>query len=56
MKINQAQAQMTDKEFVDFAIKNKYPYRMTYTGDDVTGSVWSKNYGREYNFKYRVNN
>lgn len=55
MNIQQAYNTMTQKQFVDWAIKNDYPYFIAIEGNREYGSISPKNgKGRVYKFDYKV--
>lgn len=55
MNIKQAYAQMSQKEFVDWALKNKYPYFIKIWGNRESGWIYSKRGDIQYKFDYETN-
>lgn len=55
MKISQAFNQLTQKDFVDWALKHKYDYFIKIEGSRESGWVWSKGANpKQYRFDYKI--
>ena len=55
MNIRQAYTQMTIKEFVNWALKNKYPYFIVVEGNRERGWIYPKRGSTQYKFDYKLN-
>jgi hypothetical protein len=56
MNIRQAFNQLTAKEFVNWALKNKYSYFIAIEGNREHGWIWAKgSYPKQYKFDYKTN-
>ena len=45
---------MTQKEFVDWALENKYPYFIAIEGNREHGIISPKKGGKNYKFDYKI--
>lgn len=52
MTIKQAYAALTQKQFVDWALENKYPYFIVITGNNERGWIYPKKGSKQYKFNY----
>ena len=56
MNIKQAYAQLTRKQFVNWALENNYPYFMKIDGNRESGWIYPKKGNTQYKFDYKINN
>lgn len=54
MNIRTAYNTMTQKEFVDWALNNDYPYFIMIEGNRESGWVYPKSSNKQYRFDYRI--
>ena len=54
MNIKQAYTQLTPYEFVNWALKNKYPYFIKIEGNRESGWIYPKKGNKQYKFNYQV--
>jgi hypothetical protein len=54
MNIRTAYSTMSPKEFVDWALKNNYPYFIKIEGNRECGWVYPKNGSTQYKFDYKL--
>ena len=54
MNILQAYNKLTQKQFVDWALKNKYPYFIVIEGNREHGWIYPKNGSKQYKFDYKT--
>jgi hypothetical protein len=54
MNIRQAYNQMSQKEFVDWALQEKYPYFIKIEGNMESGWICPKSGNKQYKFNYQI--